>query len=98
MRVLAQPFRLDPLKPGELATVVQGDDAQKAQEIAGFLRTHKEERPIYQEFGISDPSFDIFDDSEIAADFAGFYETIQLQTLEINEDNTGTVRVSVDFE
>lgn len=98
MKVLAFPFRFNLLQPGTFARVEQGSDAHKAQEVQCFFLTHKGERPIYQEYGISDPTFNSFDESEAAATFATFYQTIELNTITVNPRGDGTTAISVEFK
>lgn len=76
----------------------QGTPAQKGQEISTFLLTHRNERPIYQEYGIDDPTFDEFNDSEFGASFSTFYQNIVLESIVINHQGNGTSLISVVFE
>lgn len=98
MKVLSHPFRFNPLQPGTIATVEQGTDAQKAQEISSFVLTHKGQRPIYQGYGIEDPTFNQFDSSEAAADFATFYTNITLSSITITSVGASTTSISVVFD
>lgn len=98
VKLLSQPFRLNPLQPGSLVYTDQGSDAQKGQEIATFLLTHKRERSIYQEFGIDDPSFNEFDETDVAANFATFYSTIELQSIEIAAAQAGVSDITIRYD
>lgn len=97
MNILSQPFRFNTQQSGSLAYIEQGTDAQKAQEIATFLQTERGERPIYQEFGIQDPSFSDFDDSEFGASFSTFYGDIELEGIVIEQHGAGAVSVTVTY-
>lgn len=99
MNLLAFPFNLNSLQPGVLSYVAQGSNAQKAQEIAAFWMTHKGERPIFNEYGVDDPTFHTFDESSFAADFASFYQSdIELSSVEILEAGNAITDINVEFE
>lgn len=99
MDVLAIPFEFNANNLGSFKKVEQGSDFHKAQEIAAFTLTHRGERPIFAEYGIDDPAFAEFDETEYAADFALFYnDKITLATVEIEEEGGGLVNISVSFE
>ena len=98
MDVLSFPFSFNPLQAGEFGRVPQGSDTQKAQELSSFFLTHKGERGIHPEFGIDDPTFSEFDDSQVAADFALFYGDISINAISISGKNDGTRQIGVDFE
>lgn len=99
VKLLALPFRFNQFQPGSFAKVEQGSDAQKAQEISSFILTHKRERPLYQDYGIDDPSFNLLDETELAADFAMFYgeSDIELESIAVVAEQQGETKVSVKF-
>lgn len=67
--VLAHPFHLD----GDVIAVVDdASDAGIAQEIAMLLATHKGERQLVPDYGITDPVFDQPDVAEINAAIATY--------------------------
>lgn len=99
MQILAHPFNFNESQPGSFAKLEQESNTHKAQEIAGFTLTHRGERPIYAEFGIDDPAFSDFDETEFAADFALFYNNrIQLVDVNVEEESGAVARISVTFE
>lgn len=99
MDILSFPFSFNPEQPGSLYHVEQGGDQHKAQEVAAFWLTHKGERPIYQDYGVHDPTFAGFDDSQFAADFATFYATkIPLVLIDIVQEGNAVTNINVEFE
>ncbi len=99
MKILAFPFRFNPLQPGSFVKVEQGSNEQKAQEIASFVLTHKGERPLYQDYGIEDPSFQPFDETDMSANFAMFYpeSDIELLAINITQANQSATQIEVQF-
>jgi hypothetical protein len=97
--ILSFPFSFNPQQPGYFYHVEQGSDGHKAQEVAAFWLTHKGERPIYQEYGVNDPTFAGFDDSQFSADFSTFYAAkIPLTSINITQAENAISEINVEFE
>ncbi len=77
--VLAYPLSVS---TDRFNTVLQDSDTYKAQQIKGFLRTEKNERPLLPDFGMNEPTFHEFDSGQFFDAFLNFYSG---QTLEITE-------------
>lgn len=54
MKILSVPFRF---RYGSAVTVDQATDESVAEMIAVLCRTHRGERPLVPNFGITDPAF-----------------------------------------
>ncbi len=95
--VLSYPLSLD---YNRFNTVLQDTDTYKAQQIKGFLRTEKNERPLLPDFGMNEPTFHEFDSGEFFDSFLNFYSS---QTLELTEvkvlESSGVVSdVQISFK
>lgn len=78
--VLSYPFSIG---FNRFNTVLQDSDAYKAQQIKGFLRTSKNERPMVPDFGVDEPTFHEFDSGEFFDSFLNFYSSSTLEITEI---------------
>jgi hypothetical protein len=88
------------IESGTFGKVQQGSDAHKAQQVSSFVKTEVGERPLFDEFGISDPSFDRFDAEGFTERFQLFYksDSIRLRNIEIAEQGGAVVQVNIEFE
>lgn len=99
MNILSFPVSFNPLQPGAFNHVELGSDAHKAQEIAAFWLTNKGERPIYQDYGVNDPTFGESGDARFAADFAIFYgDKIMLTLIDIVQKENAIADINIEFE
>lgn len=97
-RVLSYPFAPDP-NTGTFKKVEQGTDLYKGQQVAAFIRTYRDERPVMPEFGTTDPTFDEFDAEAFAEKFQAFYgSTIALQNIEVVQSEGAVSQIHVTFE
>lgn len=99
VQILGLPFRFNPLQPGSFHKVEQGSDEQKAQEIASFTLTHKGERPLYQDYGVEDPTFQPFDETDLSANFSTFYEesNIEITEITVTQIDQSQTQIEVQF-
>jgi len=100
VKVLGLPFRFNPRLPGSFVTLEQGTNEQKAQEVASFILTHRGERPLYQEYGIEDPTFVPFDETDMSANFDTFYSesSIDITSIAVTQIDHSQAQVEVQFE
>lgn len=85
---------------GSFAKVEQGSDAHKAQQISGFVKTELGERPVFREFGTTDPTFDRFDAEGFTERFGLFYKSsdVKLTKIELAEQGGAIVEIDIEFE
>ncbi len=85
---------------GSFGKVQQDSDAHKAQQVAGFVKTELGERPVFREFGITDPTFDRFDSEGFTERFRLFYKSdkIKLTNIELAEQGGAVVEINIEFE
>lgn len=104
MRVLSYPFRFNPGQPDQFATVDQDSNDYKAQQVTAFMKTHSGERPIYQDFGVDDPTFGgadgsrSFEDTSFASEFATFYDDIILTKINVIASRGALEQIQIEFE
>jgi hypothetical protein len=97
MDVLSIPFRFQGLT-GRFKKTEYNSEEYKAQQITAFVKTHLGERPIYQDFGIEDPTFDDFDEGTFGSEFASFYDNIELMDIVVIEKAGAVDQVDITFE
>lgn len=85
---------------GAFAKVDQGSDLHKAQQVSGFVKTELGERPVFSEFGITDPTFDRFDAEGFTERFRLFYKSsnIKLTNIELAEQGGALIEIGIEFE
>jgi len=96
--VLSYPFSIDPVN--RRANVVNTDtDTYKAQQIKAFLRTSSGERPVFESFGIEEPTFHTFDSGRFYDDFIDFYppESIKIDKINFVQSNGALSSVIIEF-
>lgn len=103
-KVLSHPFRFNPGAPNSFATVDDDSDRYKADQIQAFMRTHRGERPVLQDFGVDDPTFGSgvtvpsFDDTTFASEFATFYDNIILTNVTVIGREGALSEIQIEFE
>ena len=103
MRVLSFPFRFNEGQPTSFVTTEYESNEYKAQQIEAFMKTHREERPIYADFGINDPTFTSakaisrFDDTSFISEFATFYGNIILDRVTIVASEGALSKIEIEF-
>lgn len=96
--VLSYPFRVDGHNH-RMSTVLVGTDTYKAEQISAYVRTEKDHRRIFPQFGITNPLFHEFDVGEFYDGFSDFYSSddIDVNQIAINEF-AGRVRdIQIEF-
>ena len=85
---------------GSFAKVEQDSDLHKAQQVSGFVKTELGERPVFREFGITDPTFDRFDAEGFTERFQLFYKSdrIKLTNIELAGQGGAVVEIDIEFE
>lgn len=96
--VMSFPVKFE--STGGFAKVEQGSDAHKAQQVSGFVKTELGERPVFNEFGITDPTFDRFDAEGFTERFRLFYKSteIKLTNIELAEQGGAVIEIDIEFE
>ena len=103
MKVLSFPFRFNPSQPTQFATYEDDEDDYKAQQIEAFMRTNRRRRPIFQDFGIEDPSFGAgkvvsgFEDTTFVSEFATFYDNITLTRVNMVGLEGALAQIQIEF-
>jgi hypothetical protein len=97
--VLSYPFRVD-YNNARLGTVNADTDTYKAEQINAFIKTEKQERPLFPSFGIEDPVFKGFDIAEFVDSFLEFYKSqhIAIEEVEVSQKNGVLQDVAVRFK
>ena len=95
--VISFPFKVE---NGSFVKVEQGTDAYKAQQVSGFVKTELGERPLFDQFGTTDPSFDRLDAEGFTERFQLFYKSdnIKLSQINIAEQGGALVEIDIEFE
>ena len=95
--VISFPFKLE---NGSFVKLDQGTDAYKAKQISGFMKTDLGERPLFEEFGINDPTFDRLDTEGFVSRFQQYYQStdVKLTNIEISELGGSVVEINIEFE
>ena len=95
--VLSYPLSLD---FNRFNTVRLDSDTYKAQQIKGFLRTEKNERPLLSDFGMNEPTFHTFDSGEFFDAFLNFYssETLEISEVKVLETSGVVSDVQISFK
>lgn len=93
MELLSHPFRLR--VNGTAATVPQGSDASNVQLIAALVLTRYRERELIPGFGMSDPTMEGLNPTELAAQVAqwGPGVTIVDVTQQYTDNDTSIAQV-----
>jgi hypothetical protein len=96
---LSYPFRIDHSNK-RCGVVDTSTDTYKAEQVQAFLRTYKDERLMFPDFGIEDPVFNRFDVSQFLESFSDFYSSDQIQISSISTAKAeGVVTdVLIEFE
>ncbi len=97
--VLSYPFSVDN-KNQRANVVLAGTDTYKAQQVKAFVRSETNERPIFPDFGIEEPTFNTFDSGKFYDAFSDFYSASDIEILEIELINaSGALRdVQIKFK
>ena len=96
MSVLAFPFSIS---NGHVETVEEASDKWKSQEVYAFIRTNKQERPLFPNYGTDDPTFDEFSAENFVGEFDEFYSgDIVLSEVEVVTEGNAVVQINVSFE
>lgn len=95
--VISFPFQTE---NGSFVKVEQGSDIHKAQQVSGFVKTELGERPVFRDFGITDPTFDRFDAEGFTERFSLFYNSadIKLTNIELAEQGGSVIEIDIEFE
>lgn len=96
MRLLSHPFRLG--GDGSIATVEQGSDAARAQEVGALIMTVRGERELVSAFGVTDPAFGYLDTAEVAVGIELFGPPVDLTDVTITYPAETTERVVLTWE
>ena len=96
--VISFPIKFE--SNGSFAKVQQDSDRHKAQQVSGFVKTELGERPVFSQFGITDPTFDRFDIEGFTERFNLFYKSnrIKLTNIELAEQGGAVVEIDIEFE
>ena len=96
MRLLSHPFRLS--TTGTVATVEQGSAQAVAEQIAMLCSTHKGERVMLPDFGLSDPAFVGIDQAEVALGVNLYGPKVRISRIKASVPKDGTVEVKIEFD
>ena len=88
------------LRKDSLDRLMHSLKSYTAKKINAFLKTEKQERPLFPSFGIEDPVFKGFDTAEFLDSFLEFYNTkhIRIEEVEISQKNGVVQDVAVRFK
>lgn len=94
-RQLSRPFRF--LPNGTAATVEQDSPEAKAELLAELVHTRRGERTLTPGFGITDPTFQPFDATELAAAVRQFGPDVELDAVEVTDNGAGVVTIDIQY-
>ncbi|MCQ9384466.1 hypothetical protein [Brevibacterium moorei] len=95
--VIAFPFSIGP--QGNVRTVDQGTEEEGAQVLTVIASTLLGERPMAEEFGIPDPVFFGFTQSDVQVVLSTFgFEQIELQDVRTVFPEEGVQRAEMDWQ
>ena len=88
------------MQDGSFTKTEQGSDLWKGQQVTSFVKTELGERPLFDQFGITDPSFDRFDVEGFTERFVLFYnsDTIKLTDIGLAEIGGTIAEIDIHFE
>lgn len=97
--VLSHPLTIS-ANDGGFVKVEQGSDIYKGQQLASFIRTHPDERPVFPEYGTDDPTFTPFDAETFAERFRSFYDadSIEMEDVDIVQSASAAFQINVTFK
>jgi len=95
-RVLSYPFRID--LSGAAATVEQDTEPHLREQIAILALTRAGERALRPGFGLTDPVFDGFQPSELAAKLELFGPPVELGNIVVTPQSVDVQHVEINFE
>lgn len=94
MDLISYPFRLSP--KGEVQTTEDGEDYY-AEELAMLIKTMPGERDLVPDFGITDPTFNTFSESELLSQITMFGPPVTIQGIKTQHIRDGIFSVSIDY-
>lgn len=96
MDLLSHPFRL--VANGAVATVAEGTEEANAEGIAILCLTHKGERDLVPEYGVTDPVFDDLSLAEVNVGLTDYGPPVTVTNVTVTHPNDRTERVELAFE
>ena len=95
---LSYPFRVNSVTR-RFGNVLVGSDTYKAEQITAFIKTEKDTRPVFPQFGMTNPLFHEFDAGEFYDSFSDFYDSddIDVNQIAINEFQGRVRDIQIDF-
>lgn len=93
--IISHPFRIG--LTGHIATVEQSSDAAGAEQIALLCLTRPGERPLVPGYGLSDPTFEGFQGSELAAAVALWGPDVSIDAVDVRQLSDSVERVQVRY-
>lgn len=94
MTALAFPFRFH---HGKIVTVEENSDEFAAQRIMSVIKTGQGELPLNPTFGIQSLEFNQFDQGNFLLAVNSNYNDIAINNVDVFNDNSGEVKINVDF-
>lgn len=86
------------LRDGVVATAPDDSDDYYAAELAHLVMTHEGEREIVPQYGISDPTFQAFDDIEFVGKVGIFGPPVNITGVTQGYNNNNQLDVTVAFD
>lgn len=94
--LLAFPFQIN--GAGFAVTLPDNSDDYYAQEIAIISLTHKGERELVPDFGITDPSFDALDEAEFIEQVELFGVPVDIRSIQQEYASAQRAVITVTFD
>lgn len=94
--LISFPFRLN--NAGTVAVLEDGTEDYYAEQLAVLLLTRPGERPMVPDFGVTDPTYDVFNDEELDAKIEMFGPPIQLTGVTTEFVGPTQEAIQVTFE
>jgi hypothetical protein len=94
--LIAFPFRLT--STGAIAVNLDGSDACTSEELAQLCLTQPGERELTPLFGLSDPTFGDFDQTELVGKVRMFLPDVSITNVQSTFGNDGEQRLMIAYE
>lgn len=94
MDLISHPFRL---VGGSIASVPQGSDDSIAELVAVLLLTRRGERQMVPMFGVTDPAFQTYDQSDVQLGIDLFGPAVELQGVDLTFPTDATQEAVIRY-
>lgn len=94
--LISFPFRLT--DNGRVAVTVDGSDQCFAEELAVLCLTRPGERELVPQFGLTDPTFGSFDQTELVGKVRLFIPDVTVKNVQSSYPQNGEQRLVIEYD